>query len=106
MQVSPNGSRLRAVAEREIAMDAPEPATTPSPNRMTLEAAGLQMVLLGLKALSQRFIVAISAFATVAALGSVWYLFNQALPTDPSTHQLIGLSLYGSLVLAVLWVRK
>ena len=36
----------------------------------------------------------------------VWWLFNNALPANPTVNQLTGLGLYGALVLAVLWVKR
>lgn len=98
MTNSANGSRLRQVGDdREI----PEPVQTPR-----RDDAALALLLTALKALGQRTIVALGQLAAVAALFSVWWLFNNALPTDPSVHQLIGLALYGVLVLAVLWVKR
>jgi len=99
LSASNSASRLRQVApDREF----PEAGAAPAPaSRVTLEAAGLQMILLGLKALGQRAVVALATIATAAGLASVWFLFWQALPADPSVHQLVTLGMYALFVLAV-----
>lgn len=98
MTVSSSASRLRQVGpDREIA----EPAAAPQQ-----EQAALGLLLLAIKTIGQRFIIALGHLSAAAALASVWYLFYAALPADPSTHQLIALGLYGTLVLAVLYVRR
>lgn len=100
MTTSSNASRLRQIApDREI----PDPAPVAAP---PANDAALGILLVALKALSQRTIVALGQLAAVLALGSVWWLFNNALPANPTVNQLTGLGLYGALVLAVLWVKR
>ena len=82
--------------DREI----PETENQADPN------ISLKLLLLSLKALSQRALVAFSSLFTFAAVGSAWWLFNESLPTNPSPNQLIGLGLYGAFVLAIHWVRR
>ena len=102
MTVSSSASRLRQVGpDREI----PEPAAA-APAAPQQEQAALGLLLLAIKTIGQRFIIALGHLSAAAALASVWYLFYAALPADPSTHQLIALGLYGTLVLAVLYVRR
>lgn len=69
-------------------------------------AAAMQLLLLSIKTISQRALIALSNLFTVAAVGSTWWLFNAALPINPSANQLIGLGLYGVFVLAIHWVRR
>lgn len=70
------------------------------------EAAGTGLLLLALKALSQRAVAAIATLYSVLMVFSAWYLFLVTLPS-PDMYQLIGLSLYGLLLVAVhLIVRK
>jgi len=69
-------------------------------------AAAMQLLLLSIKTISQRALIALSNLFTVAAVGSTWWLFNEALPINPSANQLIGLGLYGVFVLAIHWVRR
>lgn len=101
MAVSSSASRLRQVGSD---VEVPEaPAATPAPRG---DQVALGVIVIALKALSQRAIVAAGHLVALAALASVWWLFDNALSADPSVHQLIGLGLYGALVLAVLWIRQ
>lgn len=103
MTGSASGSRLRQVGvDREV----PDPASASAVQTPRRDDAALALLLTALKTLSQRTVVALGQLAAVFALFSVWWLFNNALPADPSVHQLIGLGLYGALVLAVLWVKR
>ena len=100
MTTSASGSRLRQIGpDREI-------ETEPTPAADRGNEAALSMLLLALKTIGQRFVVALGQLTTALGVGSVWWLFYDALPTDPSVHQLIGLGLYGALVLAVVWMRR
>ena len=83
----------------------PETPITAKQTSSTEEKA-LGLLLLSLKALSQRAIIAVSSLFMFAAVGSVWWLFDNDIPTDPTTHQLVGVGLYGGFVLAVLWLRR
>ena len=74
---------------------------TPQPARM--EAAATAMLLTSLRALSQRALVATSHLFVLLTAGSAWWLWRQALP-DPSVLQLVGLALYGGLILALDWM--
>ena len=68
--------------------------------------AALGLLLLSLKTLSQKTLVALNSLFVLFTVGSVWWLFNEALPVNPSTAQLIGLGLYSAFVLAVHAVRR
>lgn len=104
MTGSANGSRLRQVGvDREVPDPVTDVSTAPA---QRVNDAALSLLLTALKALSQRTVVALGQLTGVVALFSVWWLFNNALPADPSAHQLVGLGLYGALALAVLWVRR
>jgi len=63
------------------------------------------MLLLGLKALSQRALVALSACYTLLTVASAFALWWRVLP-EPSVFQLVGLGLYGIFILAVQVVRR
>lgn len=64
------------------------------------------LLLLSLKALSQRALVALASLFTLVAVASTWWLFEEALPVNPSVNQLVGLGLYGLFVLAIHWVKR
>ena len=63
------------------------------------------VLLLALKALSQRALVAFSACFTLLTVASAFALWWRVMP-DPTPFQLGGLGLYALFVLAVHMVRK
>ena len=74
-----------------------------APASSSAESAGMHMLYLGLKALSQRAIVALSALQATLLIGSAWYLFAVTLP-NPTVYQLIGLGGYGVMILLSLLI--
>jgi len=72
---------------------------TPSKTDHALEAAGIQTLMLGLGALSQRTVVALSRIFVLLATASAFVLWWSVLP-NPSILQLTGLGMYGVFVLA------
>jgi len=76
----------------------------PGPAKPKDPSAGLSLIILGLKALSQRALVAVADLFMLATVLSAWWLWT-SIP-DPSTHQLVGLGLYGALVLAANWIVR
>ena len=60
--------------------------------------------LLNLKALSQRFVVALSQLFALSALASVFVLFM--VIRDPSVYQLIALGGYSAFILIALFIVK
>ena len=85
--------------------DAPAPAA-PARARAGIDAHALALVLLAVKTLSQRALVAFGQVAVVGALASVWWLFYDAIPANPTVNQLVGLTLYGVFVLVGLFARR
>ena len=71
----------------------------------TAASVGTDMLLLGLKALSQRALVALSAMFTLLTVGSAFALWWRVLP-EPSVLQLVGLGLYAAFVLAIHMVKR
>jgi hypothetical protein len=98
---SSGASRLR-----QVGPDLEIPAAAPPPPAATGQDQALSLLLLALKTISQRTLIALAQLAAVMALASVWWLFYAALPIDPSAHQLVGLGMYGVFVLAVLWIKR
>ena len=82
-----------------------EEIEAPAPASSSAESAGMHMLYLGLKALSQRALVALSALFTLLTVASAFALWWRVLP-DPSVFQLIGLGLYAIFILAVHLVRR
>ncbi len=64
-----------------------------------------QLMLLSLKALSQRALVAASAIFTGAGLFSAWWLWQSVLPA-PTVYQLVGVTLYAVFFLALEFIRR
>lgn len=61
------------------------------------------MVLLALKALSQRTIVALESLFTLITVGLVFWA-SLAILQQPNTHQLIGLGIFSVFVLVANWL--
>lgn len=78
------------------------PQAPPAP-RPRAEAATTSVLLMALKAVSQRTLIAVSQLFTLATAGSAFWLWFVTLPA-PSILQLVGLGLYGLLILALNWL--
>lgn len=108
MQGTTPTNRLRPIsedmpffgAELEAAREpAPQPQPPPQPNP-AMQNAATTMLLLSLRALSQRTIVALGNLFVLLTAASAWLLWRDTLP-QPSVPQLVGLALYGALILAL-----
>jgi hypothetical protein len=66
--------------------------------------AATGMLVLALRALSQRAIVAIDNLFMVATVGSAWYLWF--MTPDPNPMQLVGLGGYAVFVLLANWIAR
>lgn len=81
--------------------------STPAPKaKRSDRAAATSMLMLALKALSQRALVAASALVTAGAILSVWLLWFTVLPTSPTVQQLTGVGMYSVFILAIEWIRR
>ena len=87
--------------------DAPTPTPTPAPVPVDAEATkrNTEMLLLALRALSQRAVTAITNLFSLLLVLSVWVLAMHVLD-NPSTGQLIALAGYAVFVLAIDVVRR
>ena len=97
MAASPRNFAL--VGEEEIG-ETPEPRTDAEAARRNT-----QLLLLSLRAVSQRAVTAVSHLFTllvVAGTGALWW---HVLP-DPSVLQLVGLGGWAVFVLAIEWIRR
>jgi hypothetical protein len=79
-----------------------EPQATPPPVN---QAAATNMVLLALRALSQRALTAVTNLFTVALVASAWVLWTRILP-DPSELQLIAVGGYALFCLLIESIRR
>lgn len=76
-----------------------------SPKSALLDKVAMDMLLLAIKSLSQRALVAISQMFTLLSTASAFWLWHDVLP-NPNTYQLIGLGFYGAFLLLLEIVRR
>lgn len=94
-------TRLRQLSEEKIVeLNPPQPV-----GGSTLDKAAFEMLLLGIKALSQRTVVALGNLFTLLTAFSAFWLWYSALPA-PDAYQLISLAFYGVFVLALNWIVR
>jgi hypothetical protein len=103
-------SRLRSLGEGDTSEffqqpEAPQPNYTPNfpPEQSRTEAAATNVLMLALRALSQRAVIALANLFVLVTAVSAWWLWMTTLPS-PSVLQLVGLGLYGLLILALNWL--
>lgn len=89
---------------KQVGVDRPVESNKPKSMPLIDEAA-TTMLLLGLKTLSQRMIVALSSLFTLLTSVSAFVLWQDVLP-NPNSYQLTGLGLYGVFILLLHLVRK
>lgn len=75
-----------------------------NPNAQAQQQAAFAAVMLALKTLSQRTVVALAALRTLLMVGSVFWV-ALSLP-HPDTYQLSLLGIYSAFVLAVCWFTR
>ena len=106
-------SRLAAIGapEPEEIEDDPLAAAPASSSPLSatasraVEKAAMAMLFTAVKALSQRAVVALGNLYALCLAASAFGLWWRALPA-PSVRQLVGLTLYGCFVLAMMLVRR
>lgn len=82
--------------------DAPEPAAQ---KKDVLTAVNTQMLLLALKALSQRALTAITNLMTIGLVVSAWMLWRSILD-NPTVLQLVAVGSYAVFCLLIDLVRR
>jgi hypothetical protein len=70
-----------------------------TPSQSRAEQAGIAALTLGLSALSQRAVIALSRLFVLLATASAFALWWSVLP-NPTVLQLVGLGMYAAFVLA------
>lgn len=94
-------SRLEVVAERNV-----DEEHAPDTRAAQLNVVATQMLMTALKALSQRFVVALSNLFTLLTAASAFYLWMICLP-EISVLKIVGLSIYSVFILALnVWGRR
>ena len=88
-------TRLRQVGpDVEVPDQTIPPAKTPA-----IDQAALNLLVLSLKSLSQRAVIALAGLTTLLMAASVFFLAYLILTLGPTIHQLVGLGLYGIFIL-------
>jgi hypothetical protein len=87
------------MAKFEVVPDLEEPVVQPQEH-----PAALSMVMLALKSLSQRALVAIDNLFMLLTVGSVFWL-AMSIP-HPDTFQLVEIGMYAAFVLAANWIVR
>lgn len=93
-------SRLREIRTEEA------PQIQKQPDNQASQAS-VQLLILALKTLSQRTLVALGALRGLVLAGSVFWAVLTILP-DPNAYKLVGIGLYGlfCLVLEIITYRR
>lgn len=74
------------------------------PSNEPVNELGIQALMLGLGALSQRTVVGLSKLFTLATVGSVFWLFM--VHPEPNTMQLVEMGLYAAFVLVANFIVR
>lgn len=86
-----------------VSDDEPGPFALKEP--LKADVAAENMLMLALRALSQRAVAAIADLFTIVTVASAWWLWS-SIP-DPNPHQIISLTVYALFVIAInIIVRK
>ena len=101
---NPNSTtRLREVSEVEL--PSTEEIAAKARKNEERETAGLKLILMGLKALSQRTVLALNSLQTLLLAASAFWLWMVTLP-NPTTEQLFGLCAYAAFVLLFIVAKR
>ena len=65
---------------------------------------GVDLLALGLKTVSQRFVAALVNLFTLVTMVGVWFLWYKT--PDPNPSQIVSLSIFAAFVLAANWLVR
>lgn len=85
-------------------VEEPDPADAGREPEPIGQKLATDALLLALRALSQKALVALASLFTLITVGSVFALWFKT--PDPNTFQIISLSIYASFVLAANWIVR
>ena len=102
-------SNLRTVSEEEIPAFGPDgmvavPPTPTAPRQPRGAGIAGDAIFLALRALTQRALIALSALADLALIGSAFALWLSVI-SNPSVLQLFGVGGYAVFILLAMWLR-
>ena len=81
-----------------------EPASEVSSPPRTEPTLGVDLLALGLKTVSQRFVAALVNLFTLVTMVGVWFLWYKT--PDPNPSQIVSLSIFAAFVLAANWLVR
>jgi hypothetical protein len=82
----------------------PVPETEPAEGGQARSDAGMAMLMMGLKALSQRALAGLSSLFALFAVGSAFWLWF--LTPKPDVYQIVSLTIYALFVLVATYLVK
>ena len=80
------------------------PETDPPDGGQAQSDAGMAMLMMGLKALSQRALIALSSLFSLLTAGSAFWLWF--LTPKPDIYQIVSLTIYSIFILALNFLVK
>lgn len=96
------GTLFRIEADED---EVPQVKPQPRPeNQVQGHDAAFSALMLALKTLSQKTLIALSRLTSLAMVGSAFWLF-MSIP-NPSTNQIIWGGMYGTFILATLFLMR
>lgn len=103
-------SRLEVVAEKtvddaEVGKRVFQSSLADQARAAQMQQAATSMLLTAIKALGQRFVVALATLFTLLTVGSAFYLWMVALP-NISMAQIVACSIYSAFILALNWRKQ
>lgn len=78
--------------------------TEAEPKPAVENGVAIAMLTIGLKALSQRALTAVTDLFSLLTIASCFYLWF--LTPKPDVYQIVSLTLYGCLILAINWIVR
>ena len=85
----------------EVVEEDPVPASPAPPER---ERIDVNLLALGLKTVSQRFVAALVNLFTLVTMTGAWFLWYR-IP-DPNVYQIVSLTIFAAFVLAANWLVR
>ena len=98
-------TRLAAVGEELVPDDIPASAPPPTPRDERAESALRSLLLVTMRTLSQKTLIALSNLADLGMIASAFVLWLLII-REPSALQLWAVGGYALFVLSAIWVRR
>lgn len=96
---------MAAPAKWQVLEEEPDPPAADKVAGSTANGGvGLDLLVLGLKTISQRAITAITNLFTLVTMAGTWFLWYKT--PDPQWNQIVSLSIFAAFVLAANWLVR